>query len=404
MAIPPASSDRLASRSRCVYSRSFSRSPAPMPRRYTPFCLVRFLAAPRTSISRIRRPSRQHAGAFYSFLAQRPRGTSYKLQAFATSSQHILKIPLLILCVRSCPAERMESMGPALEVLAMLTSSPNIGLRCAIAWIFSVLGPTPSSAAQLRSSGAGQVHLPHLAASRARPGGESTLIKQCAPNSLTLVQRLAKDGEFCRFGIGIADVLMRGPPTYNDQDIPNIPFASSGSNRPRTWRHLLQKAAAAHQSVPSLLDKADLFDLEYLALTDSTLAASGAQEVFASSPAHAYAHILFCEHSLDRGAPLQIARRGLELDGLTPYLKRRMLFRVVELSYEKAFAILLEMNFSHHHMILGLTYACSVFDDASGDCRNLPRVGDLSISKYHKSELGEDLGDVPTLTAMLDRS
>ncbi len=169
---------------------------------------------------------------------------------------------------------------------------------------------------------------------------------------------------------------MRGPPTYNDQDIPNIPFASSGSNRPRTWRHLLQKAAAALQSVPSLLDKADLFDLEYLALTDSTLAASGAQEVFASSPAHAYAHILFCERSLDRGAPLQIARRGLELDGFTPYLKRRMLFRVVELSYEKVFAILLEMNFSHHHMILGLTYyACRVCDEASGDCRNLPVWG-----------------------------
>ncbi|RDX40089.1 hypothetical protein OH76DRAFT_459895 [Lentinus brumalis] len=130
---------------------------------------------------------RRHAGAFYSFFAQRPRGTSYKLQAFATSPQHILKIPLLILCVRSCPAERMESMGPALEVLAVLTSSPNIGLRCAIAWIFSVLGPTPPSAAQLRSSGAGQVHFPHLAASRARPGGESALIKQCARNSLTLV-------------------------------------------------------------------------------------------------------------------------------------------------------------------------------------------------------------------------
>ncbi|RDX49796.1 hypothetical protein OH76DRAFT_512649 [Lentinus brumalis] len=139
--------------------------------------------------------------AFNLEIFQQPR-VSYKTVLYA--------IPLLILCVRSCPAERMESMGPALEFLAVLTGSHNIRLRCAIAWIFSVLGPTPPSAAQPGSSGAGQVHFPHLAASRARPGGESALIKECARASLTLVWLLAKDGDFRRFGIGIADVLMRG--------------------------------------------------------------------------------------------------------------------------------------------------------------------------------------------------
>lgn len=311
-------------------------------------------------------------------------------------------IPLLVLCIRSCPMEHLESTGPAIQFLAVLTRSHDIGLRCAVAWSFSVLGPATSGVVQPDSSIAGQDPFPLLTAPRI---SESALIEECAQDSLTLLRRLAKDGDFRKFGIGLAYVLTQGPPTYNDQDIPDISSPTTACIRSRlgTWRGLLQKTATTLQSDTSLLGMGDHLELEHLTLVGPPAAvASRAQEVLARDPTHVYAHILFCEHASDHEAALSTARRGLDLDGLTPYLKRRLLFRAAELSYEEAFGVLLHMNpydrektqTCQQIMRLGLDYAHNFLVEAPQDCRDSPRLIDLCFSMVlvlDGPELGEDL-------------
>ncbi|TFK93205.1 hypothetical protein K466DRAFT_145209 [Polyporus arcularius HHB13444] len=339
-------------------------------------------------------------------------------------------IPILILCVRSCPPERMDSMEPALEVFAALSHSRNFGLRCVVGWFFSVLGRAPPGVIYPGSPRAEEPPSPRLAESDVRPGGEHltasdvrvrpgsevALIEQCARDAHMLVRYLAEMGDFQGFGIALADVLVRGPLAYNDEDIAHIYAGWDSRLSPPTWPELLRTAAATLRADPSLLDKADVLDLEYITRADPWgAAASRAEQVLARNPAHAYAHAVFCGHASDYEAALQIARRALELDDLTPYLKRQFLYQAAELSCKKAFAILLNMNpfdsdktrIGRHEMNLGLQYTYDYIKAAPGDCRDLPNVLDLCINMsiiLGGPELGDDIGDIRTLTNALETS
>lgn len=310
-------------------------------------------------------------------------------------------IALLIVCALSCAPTGIEPVIPALEVLTMLVIGRNIGLRCVALWTFGRLCPDTSdqSSTALRLS-------PHIADEGAPPGGEIAEAKRCTREMLTLVQNLATDGDLWQFGVKMADVVMRGRPMYADADLLELRRNQTLSGFD-TWDKLLRETVlVVMQKDCRYRDKADVLFVERQTLFEPrSVIEECTHQVLHWNGTHAYAHVVLAENASHLEWALQTAIDGLALGDLTPYLKRRLLLRALDLSYQKGCAFLLGANGTEIQrqrngkgwLRLGLDYAHRFIKDAPKDSRDLPHVADLCMAItliLRGPSLGDDLAPI----------
>ncbi|RPD56918.1 hypothetical protein L226DRAFT_615299 [Lentinus tigrinus ALCF2SS1-7] len=323
--------------------------------------------------------------------------------------------PLLISCALSCTTTGLKPVTPVLEFLTMLIKSRNIGLRCVAIWAFGRLCPDVSTEPD---STATQFPLHTIADDRLPPGGEIAESRRCTREMLTLVQDLVAEGDVWQFGVKLADLVMQGRLIYDDIQLEGL-AGNEKLAHTDSWDTLLQEAVMVVMKKDCRYrDKGDVLILERGVLSnpsDSDIVAEHAHQILHWEPAHAYAHVVLSENASHLEWALQTVLAGLELQDLTPHLKRRLLLRGLDLSYQKGCAILLGANATELQRLrvgrgwlrVGLDYAHQFIKEAPKDSQDLPHVADLCMCMtliLRGPSLGEDLASIQPILRVLDRS
>ncbi len=309
--------------------------------------------------------------------------------------------PLLITCAMSCSTIGIAPLVPVLEFLTLLIKSRNIGLRCVAIWTFGRLCPGASNT----DSTALPYVPPDIGDERVPLGGEIAESKRCRRELLTLVQNLVDDGDLWQFGVKLAEIIMQGRLHYRTTDLTRLEGTEFANFA--TWGSLMREVTMVVMKKDCRFrDKAYVISLEhgvYTAHLDGL--APQAHQILHWEPTHAYAHVVFCEYAPEHETALQTAIDGLELPDLTPYLRRRLLLRALDLSYSKACALLLGANATEVQRLRegrgwlrrGLDYAHQFIKDAPKDSRDLPHVADVCMDitlMLRGPSLGEELAPI----------
>ncbi|TFK83406.1 hypothetical protein K466DRAFT_602883 [Polyporus arcularius HHB13444] len=320
--------------------------------------------------------------------------------------------PLLITCAMSCSTIGIAPLVPVLEFLTLLIKSRNIGLRCVAIWTFGRLCPGASNS---DSTALPYVLLDDIRDERVPPGGEIAESKRCRQELLTLVQNLADDGDLWQFGVKLAEIIMQGRLQYQTADLARLEgtalanFATWGSLLPEVTMVVMKKDCRYR-------DKAHVISLEHgVYFAHPGALAPYAHQILHWDPKHAYAHVIFCEYAPELETALQTAIDGLELPDLTPYLRRRLLLRALELSYTKACAFLLRADATELQRLRegkgwlrrSLDYAHRFIKDAPKDSQDLPHVADLCMNitlMLRGPSLDKDLAPIQPILRVIDRS
>lgn len=153
------------------------------------------------------------------------------------------------------------------------------------------------------------------------------------------LSQAARDRDLCELGRTIADIVQRSPSTVEgswqelEQDVsgrrPSPEFSFSLA--------LPECAKALRLGTPSNRDAADVLDMKYYMLHDRTQEAMAlAQQTSSRNPDHPYPYYVISLCST-RSEGLSAAIRGLRCPTITPFLRKQLLWRAVELGASHGF-------------------------------------------------------------------
>ncbi|KAI0697317.1 hypothetical protein C8T65DRAFT_26518 [Cerioporus squamosus] len=335
-------------------------------------------------------------------------------------------LPTLMLHARLCPWDMVDDITPTLQLFCAMTRSENITLRCAAMWVFLGVYPkqletsTPDLFSPLDCDTYPKDFPADLRAVMEDYGTdrcETTLLRKCTELFIDLLWDFLDDRSLFKFGTKMANILVRGRYVYGDDDIPDyadsdLPFDD--------WVECMPAAAGVLRKHPHGLaadvDRADVLDLEYLIMTkpDEEVEAF-ARDVMARNPNHAYAHVIFCIRGANHEEVLQVAKRGLEIENITPYLRRHLLLVLMDRHIAKAWTLLLEATpadtrrrrIGTDALLAGLGYAEVLIREAPPDSLELMRVFNtyiLNTLPARGHELSEDLAELRPTLAHLERT
>ncbi|RPD71425.1 hypothetical protein L226DRAFT_615457 [Lentinus tigrinus ALCF2SS1-7] len=306
-------------------------------------------------------------------------------------------IPILIACATAFPREDTETLPRILDFLAVLLHSDDLPLRSACVWVFySLCGATeqPSISRHRHQPRSLQyLHFPELASRNVPPGSERESIRIHTATLRNLLKKLCENQDLYAFGIGMATLLSSGPFIHSTDDFSDFERSTLQVSTPDTWDSLLSNAAEALRSRtdPDSLNMADVLTLEHLArVGPSEAAAAHAREVLRRELQHSYAYAILSEHSKDLEEALQASTKGLQLAGLTVYLRRRLEVSAIELSFAKAQTLLLQAGPMHLKMRQAGLESLNVMGEhirafvptVPEDLRDLLPIMDLNIIYY----------------------
>ncbi|TFK93224.1 hypothetical protein K466DRAFT_581180 [Polyporus arcularius HHB13444] len=335
-------------------------------------------------------------------------------------------LPILMLHARLCPWDMVDDLTPSLQLFCAMTRSENIILRCAAMWVFLGVYPkeledaTPDLFSPLEFDDSLEDLPADLRAAMESYGidrCETTLLRRCTEGFLDLLWDFLDDRSLYKFGRTMADILVQGRYVYGDDDIPDyensdLPFSDWVECMPAAARVLRQHP---HGSAADL-DRADVLDLEYLIMTKPSAEVEDfARRVMARNPQHAYAHVIFCMRAADHEEVLQVAKDGLQIEHITPYMRRHLLLVLMDRHIAKAWTLLLEATPANARrrrlgtdaLLVGLEYAQVLMREAPPDSRDLMRVFNafiLNTLPARGHELSEDLRELRPTLAHLERT
>ena len=327
-------------------------------------------------------------------------------------------LPTLMLGARVCPWDMIDDMALTLQLFCAMTRSENISLRCSATWVLLGVYPrelekgAPSLFSPLRFTLEGfPADLRAVMDEYGLERCETTLLRRCTKLFIDLLWNFLDDQNLFKFGTKMANILIHGRYFYDDGDIPdyaesNLPFDD--------WVECMPAAAKVLRQHPHGgavdLDRADVLDLEYLIMGKPHEEVEAfARNVMARNPQHAYAHVLFCMRAANHQEVLEVAKRGLEIEDITPYLRRHLLVVLMDRYVTKAWTFLLEAGPADTRMhkvgtealLTGLEYAEVMLREAPPDARDLMRVFNtyiLNVISARGPELSEDLSELKVRT------
>ncbi len=317
-------------------------------------------------------------------------------------------LPILIFGAEAFATGRADDMVPTMELLAMLLRSKDISLRCVAVWLFSHLYPEEPDHDPLS-------HIPDGPdPNRYFPGPEElwtwegVVTDEASQTHITAVWDLLDHRDLRRFGREMVSLMEEAEYFYDDDLVPTAKDYANAALPFTTWEECLPAAAELFRQDGDArsLDYADVLELEYLTLTNNPVrAAARAGEIMARNPKHGYAHVVFCSTSEDREACLQAMKRGVELENISPYWRRRVLLGAMEIHGLMVWNTLLNARPSDRRkrqmgkefLEAEVKYASMLIEDAPRDARDLPHALDSHISSLLLLQgpvLSEDLSEM----------
>ncbi|RDX49811.1 hypothetical protein OH76DRAFT_513559 [Lentinus brumalis] len=336
-------------------------------------------------------------------------------------------LPILMLGAGTCPRERIDDIAPTHQLFCALTRSENIALRCAAVCVFLWACPqdpeadTPDPFSPLGFDASLEGFPPDLRVAMEEYGidrCETTLVRRCTMDFLDLLRDFFNDNNLYKFGTAMTDILLRGQFVYGGDGIPDdedsyMLFDNWNEYMPAAANVLRQHPYGS----PADLDRANMLDLEYLVIMNAEPCKieATAREVMASNPQHPYAYVIFCMRAKNREEVLQVAKRGLEVENITPCLRRRLLLVLMDTHIAKAWTLLLEATpadarrrkIGTDALLAGVEYAEVLMREAPPDSRQLMRVLDtyiLNVLIARGPGLSEDLSELKPALAHLERT
>ena len=331
-------------------------------------------------------------------------------------------IHVLIFGADTCPWDQRHMINPSLKFLAAFLRSKDIGVRLTALNSFMSLHPDEKPRAVvlplLHDPEDFPPNVRRLIGDHGLLHFESTLFGRCQRRFLRAVLDFVRTSDLYKYGITVADILLECEVVDpHEAGLPNLEHVVQPYNV--SWwaclsiaaRHLRGRRDSYH------LDMADVIDLELLSVgsVSGAEAVLFARNVLQRNPNHVYAHFVLQSRTTDREEQLRIARHGLDLEGVSPYIRRQTLLALMNTSAYKAWLSLFQAppqdyqtrRQAEEYIATALRYAEIYISEAPLDCHDLGEVLDLYIANtfvLKGSQLDQDLSELQVGDAFSCRS
>ncbi|RPD52707.1 hypothetical protein L227DRAFT_514423, partial [Lentinus tigrinus ALCF2SS1-6] len=187
----------------------------------------------------------------------------------------------------------------------------------------------------------------------ATTGSDSLDLYRLSNRYIEVMSRAARDRDWSALGRHIADIVQRSPSVVEgswsqlEEDVDAPALASHRSRATfSVWSDALPECARTlrQSGRSSDLDAADILDMKYMMLRGRIEEAiTMARTASSRSPDHVYARyvISLCG---DTAEGLRAAEEGLKCPGVTPFLRKQMLWRAVEFGVYRGFEKILSTS------------------------------------------------------------